>query len=101
MLLKACCHCFAMLILYLGNHLVLPPFFPLCCLSQVETAGDCYIVAGGLMREEEDGSNSVLMVVEPLNALHVFQFAKVNTSLHIIMCVGMSWWCRASSHMFP
>ena len=68
----------------------------------METAGDCYIVAGGLMRKDKDGSTSVLMVVEPLNALHVFQFAKVTyvlISLYVHV-TGNNCGCRVVEVVF-
>ena len=46
-------------------------------LLQVETVGDCYIVAGGLIRKDDDGFSSVQTGVDPLNAVTVLEFAKV------------------------
>jgi hypothetical protein len=47
---------------------------------QVETIGDCYFVAGGLIREDEDGMAAVReggSTVDPLHVEKVFMFAKV------------------------
>lgn len=45
---------------------------------KVETIGDCYMVAGGLMQHDADGFVGVLPAGEtdPLHALRVFSFAK-------------------------
>jgi hypothetical protein len=46
--------------------------------SQVETIGDCYFVAGGLIREDEDGMAAVRdKHTDPLHAQKVFDFARV------------------------
>ncbi len=46
---------------------------------QVETIGDCYMVAGGLIRKDEEGFASVHCpgAVDPLHAVRVMSFAKV------------------------
>ncbi len=52
-------------------------------MRQVETIGDCYFVAGGLLREDEDGmletvgSRSRSGTSDPLHAHKVFGFAQV------------------------
>ena len=51
---------------------------------RVETAGDCYIVAGGLMHNDVDGYTSVRKEIDPLHALTVLEFAKV---MNAISCV--------------
>ncbi|KXZ45914.1 hypothetical protein GPECTOR_49g498 [Gonium pectorale] len=44
---------------------------------KVETIGDCYVVAGGLVAYDEDGYKSVISGTEdPLHALRVLEFAK-------------------------
>ena len=45
---------------------------------QVETIGDCYMVAGGLVAHDDDGYKSVISGGEdPLHAVRVMEFAKV------------------------
>lgn len=48
---------------------------------QVETIGDCYFVAGGLIHEDEDGMAAVggktSGMEDPLHADKIFMFAKV------------------------
>ncbi len=44
----------------------------------METIGDCYLVAGGLVAYDRDGYKSVLEGAEdPLHAVRVMEFAKV------------------------
>ncbi|GIL86165.1 hypothetical protein Vretifemale_14520 [Volvox reticuliferus] len=50
---------------------------------KVETIGDCYFVAGGLIREDEDGMAAVRdgnSRIDPLHAHKVFMFAKAMLS---------------------
>ena len=55
-----------------------PAMFALHSSSpQIETVGDCYIVAGGLMHKDGDGYTSVREDKDPMHAVHVFEFAKV------------------------
>lgn len=54
---------------------------------QVETAGDCYIVAGGLLSYDDDGFLAVdLSTSQALeaskHAANVFAFSKVGVSDH-------------------
>lgn len=54
----------------------------MCFVAQVETAGDCYIVAGGLLSYDDDGFLAVdLSTSQPLqaskHAANVFAFSKV------------------------
>ena len=45
---------------------------------KVETIGDCYMVAGGLVAYDKDGYKSVIAgEEEPLHAVRVMEFAKV------------------------
>ena len=47
-------------------------------MSQVETAGDCYIVAGALMTEDEEGFLSLEEEADPVDgAERVMEFGKV------------------------
>lgn len=48
--------------------------------SQVETIGDCYFVAGGLIAEDEDGFMTAMrdQQPDPLHAKKVFDFARVS-----------------------
>ena len=47
----------------------------------METIGDCYMVAGGLIRRDEEGFPSVHDgAVDPLHAVRVMSFAKVGGS---------------------
>lgn len=47
-------------------------------MYKVETIGDCYLVAGGLVAYDRDGYKSVLEGSEdPLHAVRVMEFAKV------------------------
>ena len=43
---------------------------------QVETVGDCYVVAGGLIQQDVDGFNCVVQANTSAHALSVFGFAK-------------------------
>lgn len=55
---------------------------PPCLCAQVETIGDCYFVAGGLIHEDEDGMAAVRdggSNEDPLHAERVFMFAKVGS----------------------
>ncbi|KAG2453348.1 hypothetical protein HYH02_001572 [Chlamydomonas schloesseri] len=49
-----------------------------CGVYKVETIGDCYFVAGGLVHEDEDGMAAVRGKdrVDPLHAARVFEFAQ-------------------------
>ena len=42
----------------------------------VETVGDCYVVAGGLMQKDEDGFNCVVPWDTRSHAQDIFGFAK-------------------------
>lgn len=56
---------------------------PMYVCLQVETIGDCYFVAGGLIHEDEDGMAAVRDGggnEDPLHAERVFMFAKVGGS---------------------
>ena len=45
---------------------------------KVETIGDCYMVAGGLVAYDNDGYKSVITGEEdPLHAVRIMEFAKV------------------------
>ncbi|EFJ40061.1 guanylyl and adenylyl cyclase family member [Volvox carteri f. nagariensis] len=49
---------------------------------KVETIGDCYFVAGGLIQEDEDGMTAVRdNQTDPLHAQKVFEFARVSLSV--------------------
>ena len=50
---------------------------PQIFVKQVETVGDCYIIAGGLMHRDRDGVSSVQTDIYSMHALTVLQFAKV------------------------
>ncbi|GIL89286.1 hypothetical protein Vretifemale_17099, partial [Volvox reticuliferus] len=54
---------------------------------KVETIGDCYMVAGGLIRQDEDGMAAVQGGghVDPEQALHVVEFAKVCNCHHLAL----------------
>ena len=45
-------------------------------MGQVETVGDCYIVAGGLMQKDEDGFCIVVPGNTGSHARDIFGFAK-------------------------
>lgn len=49
---------------------------------QVETIGDCYMVAGGLVKKDADGFKAVMSNgVDPLHAVRVMDFAKVRVRI--------------------
>lgn len=43
---------------------------------KIETIGDCYMVAGGLVTQDRAGMSTVLRTVDPLHAQKVLDFAK-------------------------
>ena len=57
------------------------------CLPQVETVGDCYVVAGGLVQVDEDGFSCVVPANTGCHARDVFGFAKalVAEARHVLM----------------
>ncbi|EFJ43889.1 guanylyl and adenylyl cyclase family member [Volvox carteri f. nagariensis] len=59
---------------------------------KVETIGDCYMVAGGLIRKDEEGFASVHGpgAVDPLHAVRVMSFAKLpNTGEPLKIRIGI------------
>ncbi|KXZ50103.1 hypothetical protein GPECTOR_18g79 [Gonium pectorale] len=74
---------------------------------KVETIGDCYIVAGGLIREDEDGMAAVReggSSDDPLHAERVFMFAKamLSAAKEVLMpTTGQPVEIRIGIHMGP
>ena len=67
----------------------------ICQVYKVETAGDCYIVAGALMRMDEDGFNSVDIDPDPRRGVGaVMAFSKVRHQCQqesrLFQCVAIS-----------
>ncbi|EFJ42197.1 guanylyl and adenylyl cyclase family member, partial [Volvox carteri f. nagariensis] len=70
---------------------------------KVETIGDCYMVAGGLIREDEDGMAAVQGggTVDPDQAANVVGFAKVRVSCVRLPTTGAPVKIRVGIHSGP